>query len=276
MNNEQPATGEVILARRDYPLLKSDDEVATTLRLIQNNLGVGRGPVPQLDIFKLPRIENPMRGDTEFKVDRSGVIERHSNLTGIIVAFRQARVYYKRAYGAGQGNQPPDCSSKDGFQGEGDPGGDCTRCPLAAFRTALQGTGMACREKRELLVLLPGQRLPNLLSVSPTSLTNFTKYSLNLISAGANYWEVTTRMQLEPSVTASGMPIARIRFSLYSKLPAEEAARLAPYHEAMLSWLAPMTVDTTPFEVIDNASETERSGNPQAATAPFHDDDVPF
>lgn len=275
MNDQESSGGELILPRRDYPLLASDDEMAKVLRLIHNNLGVGRGPVPTLDVFKLSRIKNPVSGDTVFRVETATSDERHNSLTGIIVAFRQARVYYKRAFGSGQGTQPPDCSSRDGFTGEGDPGGDCTRCPLAAFGTALQGGGQACREKRELLVLMPGQRLPHLLSITPTSLTNFTKYSLNLISAGVNYWEATTKMTLEPSVTTSGMPIARIRFTLYAALPTEQAERLTLYHESMLAMLAPMTVDATVYEA-EEASEKGRTGTPQAAPAPDPSDNIPF
>lgn len=280
MNDERAAVGAVALPPNDFPLLAAPDTVARTLRRIEENLGLARMPNPQLDVYKLQKIQNPIAGDTAFKVEGAGGVERESTITGIIVSFRPARVYYKRPYGAGQSKQPPDCSSKDGFWGEGDPGGDCTKCPFAVFGTARQGTGQACSEKRELLVVLPGQLLPHLMSVTPTSLTAFTKYSLSLASAGANYWEVISRMQLEPSTTASGMPIARIRFTLYKRLPAAQAALLTPYHESMTQWLRPMEVDTTPFEVIEPPGQApeKTGGDAQRAQAepPLRDDDVPF
>ena len=269
MSNEPTVTpGEVM--RQEYPLLASPDTVNRVLRLVRENLGVAQGgAIPQLDIFKLPKITNPVAGDTDFKVETATGVERAHVLTGVIVAFRQARVYYKRPYGAGQAKQPPDCSSRDGFVGEGDPGGDCTICPLAQWKSAPTGGGQACKEKREMLLLLPGQMLPHLLSITPVSLDNFLKYSLNLISAARSYWEVVTRITLEPSITASGMPIARARFQLYNRLSAEQASMLEPYHRSMLEMLTPMTVDTTPFEIVEQPGAAENAPPPGADDAPF-------
>jgi hypothetical protein len=248
MSNPNDENTLVRGVRKDYPLLENPQAMPKILRLIDENL-VGGNFSP----FNFSRIKVPSGNDTEFKVETASGVERHSSLTGVITAFRAARAYWKRPYGTGRSG-PPDCSSKDGFLGEGDPGGRCTDCPFAAFGTAHSpdgsgGPGTACKELRQLLVLLPGQMLPHLLAIPPTSLANFTKYSLNLISAGASYWAVTTRMALESATSQGGVPYARIRFTLYGSLPDNEAQLLAPYHERMRGLLAPLVLDATAYEI---------------------------
>jgi hypothetical protein len=286
-NHEKKPATEVLAARQDYPLLTNPHAMQKILRLIDENLGAAN-----FSPLSLSRIKVPSGDDNQFKVETASGVERHVTVTGVITAFRAARAYWKKAYGTGRMG-PPDCSSRDGFTGEGSPGGDCTACPLAAFGTARAadgnaGPGTACKELRQLLILLPGQMLPHLLAVPPTSLANFTKYSLNLISAGASYWTVTTRLTLEPATNAGGIQYARIRFALYGSLPEAEAERLAPYHERMRSLLAPLVVDTTAYEILPEpaGAATTATGQlpepprdtPAQAAGPGGgaDDDVPF
>jgi hypothetical protein len=246
-------------------LLKEPHAMQKILKLIDENLG-GQALSP----LNLSKIKVPSGDDNQFKVETASGVERASALIGVVTAFRAARAYWKRPYGTGRSG-PPDCASKDGFIGEGDPGGSCPDCPLSAFGTARAadgsaGPGQACKELRQLLVLLPGQMLPHLLAVPPTSLPNFTKYSLNLISAGLSYWTVTTRFTLEPATNAGGIQYARIRFTLYRSLPDSEAERLAPYHDRMRSLLAPLTLDTTAYEI---SPGTEEGREPSSNDAPF-------
>lgn len=266
MNDYEEPSAEVIAPRRDFPLLEDPQAMTRILRLIDDNLA-GQTISP----LNLPRIRVPSGDDYQFKVETATGVERRATIVCVITAFRTARAYWIKPFGTGRGSQPPDCSSKDGFTGEGNPGGDCTQCPFAAFGTARmadgsKGAGTACKELRQLLVLLPGQKLPHMLSIPPTSLANFTKYSLNLISASASYWEVTTKMTLEPAFSTGGVAYARIRFQLWSHLPETQAAAVVPYHDRMRALLAPVTVDTSAYEVVD----AERTGNPEPS------EDMPF
>lgn len=277
MNNKKrdDSGGELMQPRKDYPLLEDPRAMSKILKLIDNNLGGAK-----VSPLSLSRIRVPSGDDQEFKIETATGVERAATITGVITAYRQARAYWIKPYGTGRGTQPPDCASTDGFTGIGDPGGDCTTCPYAAFNTSRmpdgsQGAGTACKELRQLLVLLPGQMLPHLFSIPPTSLQNFTKYSLNLISSGANYWNVTTKMTLEPAYNAGGIKYARVRFSLYSTLPDEQAQLFEPYHERMRGFLTPLVVDASAYEVVGEPI----AGEPIPARTepnPPENPDIPF
>lgn len=256
MSEREGTTGEVMLPRRNYPILEKPQAMSKILRLIDENLS-GQ----QISPLNLSRIKVPSGDDTDFKIETASGVERQRAILGVITAFRPARAYWKKAFGTGRAG-PPDCSSTDGFTGVGDPGGSCPECPLAAFGTARmpdgsQGPGQACKEVRQLLVLLPGQMLPHMLSLPPTSLQNFSKYSLNLISAGASYWTVTTRMTLERATSQGGIHYPRVQFTLSSSLEEPQAKLLAPYHDRMRLLLAPMAVDASAYEVIEGANRIE-------------------
>ena len=126
------------------------------------------------------------------------------------------------------------------------------------------GQGQACKELRQMLFLLPGQTLPHHLNVQPTSLQYFSKYSLNLLYAGAPYWSVVTKIGLEVGPTASGQSVARITFQLAKRLNQEERQSLEPYHQRMREFLTPMIVEADAYEI---EAPTRAQSNP---------DDVPF
>lgn len=239
----------------DYPLIESPEAMRSVLTLIDENLGAQK-----FSVLNLSRIKVPAGGGTEFRVEGAAGPQSERQLQVVITAFRQARIYWKKAFGTGGGKKPPDCTSTDGFLGVGDPGGECSRCPFAAFGTSKNpdgspGTGQACKEIRQLLVLLPGQFLPHVLAVPPTSVRNFMQYSMNLISSGVPYWGVVTRLQLEPATSATGIDFARITFTLERRLKPEQAATLGPYHQRMRSFLTPMKVDENTYEPSDSATE---------------------
>jgi hypothetical protein len=277
-DNDDTKSTEVIAARKDFPMLKDSTSMQKVLARIDETLG-GHVFSPRM----LSRIKVPSGDDHDFKLETPSGVERRSSIIGTIVAFRAARAYWKKAYGIGRVG-PPDCSSRDGFIGEGDPGGDCPTCPLAAFNTARAadgsaGPGQACKELREMLVLLPGQILPHLLAVPPTSLSNFTKYSFNLLSASMDYWAVTTKLTLEPATSTGGIHYARIRFQLHSTMPEKEALAFSPYHERMRDLLKPMTMDTTAYEITGAGVPAEPGPyrEPDETRPPAADnDDVPF
>jgi hypothetical protein len=246
---------EIIPRPEEYPLIRSGEAMAEVLHLIDENLG------PQkFSVLNLPRIKVPAGGGTEFRVEGPAGAELARQLPVVIPAFRLARIFWKKAFGTGGGKKPPDCTSTDGFTGIGDPGGECSKCPNAVFGTSInpdgsRGTGQACKEIRQLLVLLPGQLLPHILSVPPTSIRNFLQYSMNLVSAGVTYWGVVTKLSLEPATSTAGIDFARISFSLERRLEKEQIAMLEPYHQRMRGFLQPMIVDATAYEINGEKSE---------------------
>lgn len=243
----------------EFPLLAAPEAMQRIIRLIDENLGGA-----QFNVLNLPRIKVSKEGYFQIETaEADPKIER--SVKGVICSFRQARIYWGRAYNPGASKEPPSCTSQDGFTGIGDPGGECASCPYAQFKSARnpdgsQGAGQACKELRQMLVLLPGQMLPHRLDVPPTSLQGFNKYSMNLIYSGDAYWSVVTKFGLE-IIHSGGYPVARILFSRSKQMTKDETKLLEPYHQRMTNYLKPMTVESDAYE---------------AAGGGRNPDDVPF
>jgi hypothetical protein len=275
MNNELKPTNLEILAPQTaqaYPLF-APDAIAETLALIDENLGS-----EAFNPLMFPRIRVPSGGGLEFRVEGASGERSARTLDGIIMATRHARAYWKIPYGRkGAGKKPPDCTSTDGFRGVGDPGGPCADCPFAQFGTATnpdgsKGTGQACKDLRQLLILLEGEALPHLLSVPPTSIRKFTSYTMNLTSARTRYWGGVTRLSLERASSEGGIDYARIDFKLIVKLDPALGATIAPYHHRMRELLVPAVVDTTAYEIVDEGVEAPPPPGPDERNP----DDIPF
>ena len=71
---------------------------------------------------------------------------------------------------------PPLCSSVDGKQGIGDPGGACAACALNRFGTDPNGKGKACKNMRILYLLRSGEYMPIQLTLPPTSISPFREF----------------------------------------------------------------------------------------------------
>jgi len=166
-------------------------------------------------------------------------------LTGIIIAWRDTRVYYKTPYDQrGKKSGPPDCSSKDGFWGTGDPGGDCERCPFSQWESDPKGgRGQACKEVRQLLFLRDGQYLPDLINIPPTSRKAFEKYFFRLSSYGTPFWGTVTRLALERTQNQDGVDYARVVPVSSTRLSSQEISILRPFQATMSALLRPMQVE---------------------------------
>ena len=82
-------------------------------------------------------------------------------------------------------NTAPLCSSMDGKQGIGTPGGACAACPFNQYGTATDSKGnptkgKACKNMRQLYILRSGEYMPIQLALPPTSLTNFNEFMNNV------------------------------------------------------------------------------------------------
>ena len=257
-----------------YPLL-NHARMKSTLALIEENLGN-----QNFSIQNLPKIRVPSGGTMAFRVTTaSGDEELVKLIEGVIVATRAARVFWENPFGSGAGKRPPDCTSNDGYIGTGRPGGECARCPNAAFGTALnpdgsRGKGQACKQVQQILFLLPDALLPHLLSVPPTSGKNFAQYTLTMLSAGAAYWTAVTKLSIEKATSSGGIDFGRIVFRMGKRLNASEQATLDPYHQRMRELLKPSVVDTSAYEIVQENSEPESS--PDEPASEGADNEIPF
>jgi len=254
----EPRSGEVIPYQNEFSLLDSQQSMRETLDLIDDSLRQGT-----VQLLQLPRIKILKEGFFQVEGPDGATMETANFLTGILTAYRPARIYWGRAFTGAK--EPPSCTSMDGLRGVGDPGGSCTApCPYAKFGTAKDAAGnpaagQACRELRQVLFLLPGQIFPHHLDVGPVSLQDFNKYTTNLPLFGRTpWWGAITKLTLEAGSTKSNIKVARLKLTTVKRLSKEQIALVSPYHQRMQDYLTPLTVDADRYEV----SEDDASRNP--------------
>ena len=128
--------------------------------------------------LSLPRVKIPSGGALQFEEPGGDPDdpEYSKTIEGILVFNHQARAYWKQDRAAGDDNVPPNCSSVDGNNGIGTPGGLCALCPMNAWGSSEKGRGKACKDLRQLYLLRNGDFLPTNLSLPPTSLKPFNDF----------------------------------------------------------------------------------------------------
>jgi hypothetical protein len=225
---------------------------------------VGATGIQALD---LPRIKVPAGGSLMWTIQTLEGEESARTISGVILAWRTGRLYWKKALGEGGGRQPPDCISRDGFEGVGDPGGACAQCPYARFGSASKGKGQACKQIRQLLLVRPEEVLPCLLSVPPTSLKAASQYFMALLARAIPYWGVITTITLERAKNEDGIDYAKMSFSGGRILNREQRVTLAPFHNQMQDMLNPGIIDARDYSIEDD----EQQGDNKVS-----DSEVPF
>lgn len=167
------------------------------------------------------RIKIPSAGSTVFEVpgEDSGEPETVKEFSAVILYHHPLFAYYKSKYTGG--NNPPDCGSFDGLTGEGDPGGECKRCPYNQFGTGENGS-KACKNRRRIYVLREGEIFPLLLSLPTGSLKEFTKYIKRLLGKGRKSNSVVTRFSLRKATNSGGLAYSQAQFTLDRPLTLEE------------------------------------------------------
>jgi hypothetical protein len=129
------------------------------------------------------RIKIPSAGSTVFEVPGENPNEPDAvkEFSAVILYHHPLFAYYKDKYTGG--SNPPDCGSFDGVIGEGDPGGNCAKCPYNQFGSGENGS-KACKNRRRIYVLREGEIFPLLLSLPTGSLKEFSRYIKRLPGSG--------------------------------------------------------------------------------------------
>ena len=132
------------------------------------------------------RVKIPSGGTIQFEVpgDDPENPDYVKNIEGVIL-YNHAACAYWAAGSEYDENTPPLCSSMDGKQGIGTPGGTCAICPFNEYGTATDAKGnpargKACKNMRQLYILRSGEYMPLQLSLPPTSLSNFNEFMNNV------------------------------------------------------------------------------------------------
>jgi hypothetical protein len=202
--------------------------------IVTANIGTGGA-----NVFDLDRVKIPAGGGTMWSIPSiEGGDENRDELTGIVVGFRDGRLYWMDSFDDTGGGTPPDCSSQDGLVGIGkryeneEPGRwECATCPMAQFGSAKDGSGagQACRQIRLIFMVQPGTMLPVVLAMPPTSLKPCRQYMLRLVSHGVPYYGVVTGVGLEKTKSGGGIAYSQATFRVVQKLGAGEVEKIRAY-----------------------------------------------
>jgi len=268
--NEETA----VVSAGDYAVLQADaKEIAA---IISDNVGPGG-----ITEFDLDRIKVPPGGGRSWEItDEHGGIDSTSALEGVIVAWRDVRAYWSKSIEEGGTDSPPDCSSVDAMTGVGSPGGDCASCPLAEFGTSSRGSGrgQACRSMRTLFLLRPGELLPVVVVVPPSSLKFVRKTFLRLASRRQHFTSVVMRLKLEADKNADGIAFSRIAMQPILSLTPEESTQMRAYGDSLAPTIEAQTRAITEDQGLSDETEEAlaKAGKEMEQGTSKGTDDIPF
>ena len=190
------------------------------------NVNVGDGGLNATD---LERIKIPAGGGTAWTIQGLDGEEMLKELSGIIIAWRDTRAYWSVPMDESDGNMPPDCYSLDARTGEGEPGGNCHKCPNAEFGSGSKGEGQACKLVRQLFLVREDNLLPEIVHLPPSSLKPARQYFLRLASKGVPCYSVITKIGLEKTKNAQGIVYAKAALTSGGRLTPEQTKRAKDY-----------------------------------------------
>lgn len=223
----------------NYPALRGDP--AMLLEVFQENLGGETITDRDLDAIKMPS-----GGGLSWDVPSIDGGIATKTLSGVVIAQFMRRAYWPTRDLSGA---PPQCSSPNASDGYGDPGdkldniGACLQCPFAQFGSApdrddgTPSNGQACKQMRQVFLLMDDNILPRVLTLSPTSLAPSKTFFLQLAGAGHRYYAVTVNIGLEKK-TAGNTPYSVATWALGAPLGEDEAKKVADYRDAILPMIS--------------------------------------
>lgn len=181
------------------------------------------------------RIKIPSAGSTVFEVpgeepDQPDTVKEFS---AVILYHHPLHSFYRDKYTGG--NNPPDCGSYDGVNGNGTPGGACASCPYNQFGSGDNGS-KACKNRRRIYVLREGEIFPMLLSLPTGSLKEYGKFIKRLLGKGMKSNAVVTRFTLKKAVNSGGITYSQAAFSVDRPLTDAEYTLIEPLTEQMKAY----------------------------------------
>lgn len=127
--------------------------------------------------LNFPRVKIPSGGSLQFEIpsDDPENPDYSKTLEGIILFNHPNNAYWPEGSEYDDSSNPL-CSSVDGKNGIGTPGGSCTSCAMNVFGSAAEGRGKACKNMRVLYLLRSGEFMPLQVTLPPTSLKPFREF----------------------------------------------------------------------------------------------------
>ncbi len=218
-----------------YPMIAPDQ--SAVLAAAKANLD--NETLNRRDLFFV--VPNPSGGAECWTVETPMGKNDYEELTGIILHVGSERTMYEHAYGEGD-ESPPLCSSENGINAIGDPGGKCTTCQFSKF--AVDGTPPLCGQKKPLYMLIPeiNQVMPVVLNVSGPSFPALKAHLVQLMRFGMPFSDVEIKIKLRGGKSKNGKDVSVIQFKVLRNLKQEnpeQHAVLASYQQSLLAMVDP-------------------------------------
>jgi len=213
---------QVPAIQENFPLANMGD--ANLSEIVTENLGD-----ETLSPFDLERVTIPPGGVTTWQLPDG---TEAKELQGVIIKSQKTRSYWKEALSGGEGT-PPDCVSPDCVYGYGDPGGECSKCPMNQFGTGNGGSSKACKETQHVFLLMQDNVLPVVLQIPPSSLKPFKKYLTRLVSKAKSVNSVVTSFTLKKEKSKGGIQYSEIVFNDVGNLSDDQYALVKNYREGL-------------------------------------------
>ena len=195
----------------------------------------------------LDRIHVPAGGAAVWEIPTLQGPTHTEGILCVIAGWKKCRLFWKDEFGGG--GSPPDCTSEDCMRGVGNPGGSCLTCPNAQWKSHRNGRAQACKMVQQLFVFTPGDNLPMVVNVPPSSLKGCKQYLNQLTRAGHFYWGVVTRLSLHPAKNEDGIKYAEILFAMDHAMTAEESAAFEGISKALRPHLASVKVTEADYPI---------------------------
>lgn len=207
-----------------FAVLRMDPTELT--ELIEDNIGGGES----ITARDLDRVKVPAGGGTTWEVPSIEGEISTKEIKGVIVHRATRRAYWPSK---DLSDDPPDCASDDGITGVGDPGGPCGECPFNEFQSAADGISKACKETRQLFILLEDSLIPIVVTVPPGSLANVKAYFLRLLRGQLKSTDVVTSLKLEKAKSRGNIDYARVVLTAENRLEPDAAVAVRQYAKAL-------------------------------------------
>ena len=179
------------------------------------------------------RIKVPSGGGLAFEVpgDNPDEVDLQKEFSAVILYQHPILSYYKEKYTGG--SEAPDCSSMDGIGGIDKETGEmklCKNCPLNQFGSGENG-GKACKNKRRLFLLRAGEAFPTVLTLPTTSVNDFSKFAMRLISKGKRPNQVVVKFGLKKDSNKNGITFSKVTLAFERDLNENEMVNVKKMSE---------------------------------------------
>lgn len=197
-------------------IVKKETEYAVE----SSNLAESLGEEMQGLNITFDRIKVPSGGGLAYEVpgDNPEEPELEKDFEAVILYHHPMLSYYKEKYNGA--NEAPNCSSIDGITGIDRDTGEmksCKDCPFNEFGSGENG-GKACKVKRRVFLLRKGEALPVVFALPTTSVGDFSKYIMRIVSKGRKSNQVVTKFSLKKVQNSGGITYSKVVVSQVREL----------------------------------------------------------